>query len=291
MSVIAELLINTQSRTARYQKDEVLAVLRAAGVEVVHVYEVTRKQPLEDAVKSVLLRGPTLLVVGGGDGTISSVIDKLTGSKIEIGLIPLGTTNNFARTLNIPLDIEGAVTCLVQRKARKVDLGMINGKSFTNVAGIGLSAHIATNVTAAQKKRWGRFAYGLVGLGQMFKRPPFIVTIHDPDHELTFSLETRQVIVANGRFHAGKMIAEDARHNNKQLIIVALGGRSLFSFVRHMIDFYTGKRKKIVHTSYLTGRNVEILTNTPQPIELDGEVKLHTPVHVSLEPAAIRIRH
>lgn len=290
MPLKAELLINSKSRRARHMQDRLLKAFESTGLEIIHIHKITHKNPLDTAIAQVKQRKPNLLIIAGGDGTISSSLDRLTGINIEIGIIPLGTTNNFARSLDIPFELEEAVSFVKRKKARPVDLGLINGNHFTNVAGIGLSARIANGVTVTEKRRWGRFAYAYIGLRKMITQSPFIVTVRDPDHELMFSFETRQVIIANGRYHAGKIIARDAKVDNNQLVIFALGGRSISSLLFHMLDFYTGNRKLIVHSSYLVGKKVEVSTNITQPIELDGEVKLHTPAKITVERSAVKVR-
>ena len=123
----------------------------------------------------------------------------------------------------------------------------------------------------------------------MFTHQPFFVTITDKDAELQLHFETHQLIVANGKYHAGKEIAADASLQGNELVIFKLGGRSKLSFAWHMIDFYIGRRRSVYHSSYLIGKDVSISTSTPQSIELDGEVKLSTPVAASVHAKAIRI--
>ena len=95
---------------------------------------------------------PNLVIVGGGDGTISDAVDHLAGTDIEVGLIPLGTTNNFARSLNIPLDIDSAIKTISKNGAHPVDLGNMNDDYFTNVAGIGISALVAKTSPTNERK-------------------------------------------------------------------------------------------------------------------------------------------
>lgn len=285
-----ELLINTGSRTGKHQKKLVLDTLKEQGFEVTFVYEVNRRNSLDDACQKIRRRKPACLLIGGGDGTVSSALDRLVALEIEIGIIPLGTTNNFARSLDIPLSIPESIQTIRREKSRNVDLGMIDNDYFTNVAGIGLSARIADSVTDRQKQRWGRWAYVLVGIQQLLVHKPFFVTLQDSDKELSVTMETRQIIIANGRYHAGQEIADDAKIDNGQLIIFALGGRSLMSFIKHMIDFYIGRRSKVAHESYFIGRSVMISTNTPQLIELDGEVKHKTPIHARVKTGTIQVR-
>lgn len=285
-----EVLINKNSRTARKQSTEVLRSLDKAGFTVTKTHAVTRRHPLTDALSAIKRRQPALLIVGGGDGTVSTVLSRLAGEPIEIGIVPLGTTNNFARSLDLPLDISGAVKAIKKYQSHPVDLGMINGMYFANVASIGISADIARHVSDTLKRRWGRLAYALVALGRIPAHRPFIVTLEDIQRNLTVTFETHQVVIANGRYHAGKEIAKDAAIDDGQLLVFSLGGRSKISLMKHMLDFYFGSRRRIVHASYFIGRNITMTTSEPRQIEIDGEVRKKTPVAASVEQAAIRVR-
>lgn len=286
-----ELLINTRSRQSRQQRAEISKSLKKYKLMPTHTNVLTKKQSTLDLLNEIKSRNPDLLIVGGGDGTITKIVPSFIGSTTAIGIIPLGTTNNFARSLNIPLDIDGAVEVIKNAKPRAVDLGTIKNEHFTNVAGLGLSATIANKVTDNAKKRWGRFAYTVVGMRHFFTHKPFVVVLEDENRKLAINFETHQLIVANGRFHAGRQIAEDATLQDKQLIIFALGGRSKLSFAWSMLDFYVGKRKRVDHASYLIGKSVRISTSTPQLIELDGEVRHKTPVAAKVVPTALKIRY
>lgn len=287
----AELIINTGSRRSRAALPDIIAACKQHGIELLEINTLKKDTSLKTVVNTIKSRQPDLVLVGGGDGTISDAVDFFAGSAIQIGVLPLGTTNNFARSLGLPLEINEAIQAIKQGKVSSVDLGKINDEYFVNVAGIGISALIAKHVTNDQKKKFGRFAYAINGVGQLFRHKPFLATIEDKDSELQLHLETHQIIIANGRYHAGKQIAKDAKIDNRELIIFALGGRSKLSFIIAMADFYFGKRKKIQHTSYLTGHSIKLRTSTPQLVELDGEVKFTTPIPVEVTPGAVKVRH
>ena len=287
----AELIINAHSRSGKAAIEPVLIACKKHGITLNHIHKLKRGDNLADVLAGVTNRNPNLVIVGGGDGTISDAVDHLAGTDIEVGLIPLGTTNNFARSLNIPLDIDSAIKTISKNGAHPVDLGNMNDDYFTNVAGIGISALVAKNVTNERKKRWGRMAYALTGALELIKHKPFSATIQDKDSELLVNIETHQIIVANGRYHAGKKIAEGAEVDNRELIIFAIGGRNKLSFIWHMIDFYIGKRKSIHHASYLIGKSIILKTSTNQQVELDGEVKFTTPATIQVTPDAIKVRY
>lgn len=287
----AELLINFHSRSSRQAYERIVYTLENAGFTLTYINKITKDVSLHDLLAGAEKRKPKLLIIGGGDGTISDVVDHLVGAKIDIGIIPLGTTNNFARSLRIPLDIDGAVAVIKNQPARTVTLGKMQDDYFTNVAGIGLSALIARNVTDKAKKRWGRFAYAIVGMQQMFLHQPFLATIRDKDSELVVHTWTRQLIVANGRYHAGKLIADDTSTNDGQLVVFSLGNKSMPSFLWNMFDFYVGKRAKVSDAAYFIGSNIVVETSTPQQIELDGEIKFETPVTAKVSSGTIKVRH
>ncbi len=288
----AELLINTRSRSGKSTKvSEIVEILSDAGIKITKTHKVTKKSPFDDVVRGIVTKMPKLLIVASGDGTLSSVVDKLAGSSIELGILPTGTTNNLARSLDIPFDMQGAVEVIKSKRARPIDLGRVNGQYFTNVAGIGLSARIANDVKHSHKKRWGRLAYAYTAVRSVFRQKPFRITIQDPDNEMSVTLETRQFIIANGRFHSGKEIASDTSINNGQLVLFALGGGSRLSLILHTLDFYFGSRKKVVHASYFVGKNLKVYTSSPQNIELDGEIRTKTPAEIRIKSAAIKVRY
>lgn len=284
----AELLINTKSRRARHAYAELLDALRSSSIEITKVYELFGSD-LQAELKKAARSAPKLLIIGGGDGTVSSALDFFAGSKQNIAFIPLGTTNNFARSVSLPLTIQDAVHAIATRTVKPVDLGVINGRHFANVAGLGLSAKIAGSIKDSSKRKYGRLAYALEGVGQLFTYKPFLVTVQDKDSELELHFETRQLIVANGKYHAGRQIAADASLSNGELLIFPLGGASLWSFVWAMVDFYVGKRKRVRHGSFVIGRHVRISTSKTVPIEFDGEVALHTPAEATVASAAVQI--
>ena len=241
-------------------------------------------------VKRVKRRKPKLLIVAGGDGTVSYVAGHLVKTGIEMGVIPLGTTNNFARSIGLAPDIDNAVKVIAECPARPVDIGMVNRRYFANVTGVGVSAEIAERVTDGIKKRYGRFAYVVTGFSVLMNHKPFRAVVADKDGELQLNLETHQLIIANGRFHAGREIAQDAKVDNRELIVFAIGGRSRLSLLWHMVDFYIGRRKSVQHSSYLIAKNIRISTDTPMSLEMDGEVQMTTPIRAKVAADAILVR-
>ncbi len=287
----ASLLINLDSRQGKKAYTEVMRSCQARGIEITATHKMGKGVDLYSLVRSIKRTQPELLIVAAGDGTVSRVVGYMEESSIEIGIIPLGTTNNFARSLGIPFVIEEAVALLTQCSAQKVDLGQVGQRNFANVVGIGISALVASNVTGAQKHRWGRLAYAFVGLKCLLQHKPFFVTVTDKDGELELHFETHQVIIANGRYHAGQAISADARVDNHELIVFPIGGRGRINFIIQTVKFYIGPRKSARHASYLIARDIKIHTSTPQPSEVDGEHFDPTPLSFCVKGGAVQIRY
>lgn len=286
-----EVLINTASRRGSDAVDEINEAISKAGFSVSKIHQLKDPRRLHSVLAKIKQRSPDVLIVGSGDGTISDVVDELVGTNIELAIVPLGTTNNFARSLHLPLDITGAVKVALNAKPQAIDLGIINNDYFSNVAGIGISAEVAGTIPDSLKKKYGRMAYAIHGFKLLLRHRPFHAVISDKRSKLTLNVKTHQLIVANGRYHAGTEIASDTAVNNRELVIFKLGGTSRLSFIWHMIDFYIGRRKSVTHTSYLVAKDVVINTDRPVPIELDGEVKEQTPAQVKIKPRVILVRH
>jgi diacylglycerol kinase family enzyme len=105
--------------------------------------------------KAISERGDELVVVGGGDGTISAAASALVDSETLLGILPLGTLNHFARDLGIPAKIEEAVELIARRPARRVDVAELNGRIFINNSAIGLYPLMVVD-RDAQRRRLGR---------------------------------------------------------------------------------------------------------------------------------------
>ena len=101
------------------------------------------------------LAADALVVVAGGDGTVGAAARALTGSRRMLGIVPLGTFNNFARGLGIPLELEPALAALREGRPRTVTVGRVNGRPFLEVAALGLFGELLGLGEAAKELRYG----------------------------------------------------------------------------------------------------------------------------------------
>jgi len=141
--MIARLVINRRARRGREMAEAVRTELAAAGVEFVED---------RDGAKG---RSYDCIISAGGDGTFVSLIPDALARNVPMGIVPLGTFNDLAKTLNVPLDVSAACRVIAQGATRRIDVGRVNGKHFVNEASIGLSSRIARLQTPDVKQRFG----------------------------------------------------------------------------------------------------------------------------------------
>jgi YegS/Rv2252/BmrU family lipid kinase len=133
--------------------DKLAAALKGAGIAA--ELELIDGGDCEVRSRAIAERGDPLLIVGGGDGTISAAASALIGTKTALGIVPLGTLNHFARDLGIPTDLDEAARLIASGKSRSVDVAEMNGRVFINNSAIGLYPLMVLD-RDLQRRRLGR---------------------------------------------------------------------------------------------------------------------------------------
>ena len=134
----AILVVNTMSRRGAEAFDEVRDKLVAAGVELLAAHAVNNPDQMEPTIREAIANAP-MVIVGGGDGSLSTNVDFFMGMDTVFAIIPLGTANSFAGTLGIPKDVDSAVAVIADGERKRIDLGCIDGDYFVNAAAIGFA--------------------------------------------------------------------------------------------------------------------------------------------------------
>lgn len=282
----AALVVNTQSRSGQDQFEQACAAMAALPFPV-EPHPVDSPDKLQAAVDDALSRNPDLLILGGGDGTISGLVDHLIGRDTILGVLPLGTANSFARTLGIPLEIEGAVNVLRTGAPRRIDLGMIDGDYFANCAAIGISPKIADTIPHKVKRWFGRVGYFGWATLQFVKFRPFTLILGEGVS--TRRIPATEVRISNGRFHGGVELIEDARVDSGEIIVQVVARNGRLGLLRNWGSGVLRLRSRRDDTVTFHGTEVRIATDPPLPISIDGEVLAHTPVTARIAAGIIRV--
>ncbi len=290
----AALIVNTRSRSGERTFFQALDRLQELGVSLGPTYAVRDPARLPETVREVLGDGSDygLLILGGGDGSVSSVVDFLANRDMTLGLLPLGTANDFARTLGIPPEIEGACRTIAEGKVVDVDLGLAGDNYYVNVASVGLGVEATRSLSPWMKKSVGPLAYPVAAIMAFLRHETFAarLTFPDGDHEPVEFERLLQVAVGNGRFYGGGMVvAPESGIDDRRLDIYAIElgrHRDLIGVARYLKsgDFI---RMEGVH-HYRTER-VRLETEPELPIDIDGEVVTSTPQGFSVDHNALKV--
>jgi len=288
----ALLIVNRRARSGAEQAEAAVKAMAEAGLDV-HAFDPPEGMSCAEAITSSLAaappgRGFDRVVIGGGDGTLNAAIPGLLKAGLPFGIMPLGTANDLARSLGIPFELDAAAQVIASAAPRPVDLGEVNGHPYFNVASIGFSAELASELKAEAKQRWGKLGYGVAALGLLRRARPFTVTlIHDG---LTERVRTIQVSVGNGRHYGGGMtVAEDARPDDGVLDVYSLEVRHWWRLVALLPWLRRGTQGNWDDVRAFRTTALELRTRRPRPVNTDGELTTHTPASFRLRPAALRV--
>jgi len=228
------------------------------------------------------------VVVAGGDGTVNSALAVLIRTGKPLGIIPLGTANDLARTLGVPTDPAAAAAVILSGRKRRVDVGEVNGRYFLNAAGIGFSARLHRDLTPRVKGLFGPFAYAIGALRMWRRYRPFSVLIRGD--ELTVRRRVMQVTIANGRFYGGGMTAhEAARIDDARLDVVMVLPRPWWRHLSSVIRLKRGVYAEDAPVVAEQAARFELTTHRPKTVTTDGEPSTTTPASFRVLPRALEV--
>lgn len=292
----AALIVNTRSRTGERTFFEALDRLQDLGVTLGATYALRDPARLSETVKEVLGEDSggryDLLILGGGDGTVSSVVDFLAGRDEALGLLPMGTANDFARTLEIPSDVREACETIARGKVVDVDLGLAGDNYYVNLSSVGLGVEVAWALSPGLKRVTGALAYPVAAVKAFLRHEPFSakLTFPDGDHEPAGFERLLQVAVGNGRFYGGGMVvAPEAGMDDRLLDVYAIElgrHRDLIGVARYLKSGDFIQSECVSH--YRTSR-VLLETEPELAVNVDGELVARTPQQFSLAPNALKV--
>lgn len=282
----ALLVVNRKARNGSSPIDAALSVFRSSAIAI----EECACDGAAAMITAVRERSGRIdcVIVGGGDGTLNSTAPALLDSGLPLGILPLGTANDLARTLGIGLDLAEAARTIASGALREIDLGEVNGHYFFNVASIGFSAELARELTAEAKKRWGTLGYALAGARLLFRTRPFTAFI-ELDHG-TEKVKTVQIAVGNGRHYGGGLtVDETAEPDDGKLHVYSLevGHWSRLVALAPALKRGTHGSQQDVRT--LVTQSVTIRTRRARSVNTDGELTTATPATFRVVPKAVRV--
>jgi YegS/Rv2252/BmrU family lipid kinase len=228
-----------------------------------------------------------LVIVCGGDGAMNGAADGILKTRLPMGVVPLGTANDLARTLDI-LSVDAAAEAIIGGRTAAIDLGAVNNKPFFNVASIGLSADLARDLSKEVKKKWGRFGYAIAAARVLAAGGTFHAEIVSESGSVR--VETLQVSIGNGRFYGGgAVVRDDASITDGRLDLYSLEHAHVWRLLFLLGSFRSGTHGMWDDVRVESGTEFEVRTRRPRPVNADGELVTTTPARFTVLPGAIRV--
>ncbi len=232
--------------------------------------------------------GANIVVAAGGDGTIGEIVNALVGTEVALGVIPMGTGNDFARSLGIGTDVDRAIYNLLEGVPMAIDVGKTQGRYFVNVAGCGFDAVVAERVNHGGRSLHGTSAYVAAVLQALisYRATQIRLTL---DNEV---IETKAMLcsIANARYYGGGMrIAPDAMLTDGLFDICLLEAVGKIEFLRTFHKVFKGKHITHPAVRMLRSKYVKVESDRPLPVLVDGEIVGTTPVEFEMVPGGLNI--
>lgn len=282
----ALLVVNPNARRGNGSIRAATDLLAARGINVTET-AVGRDESMADLIREQAATFD-LVIIGGGDGTLNAAAPGLVETGLPLGILPLGTANDFARTVGIPADPTKAAELIAAGFHTPIDLGEVNGHLFFNVASIGFSAELAQDLTEGAKKRWGKLGYGIAAARILARSQLFTAYL---DHDgTTEKIRTLQVSVGNGRHYGGGMTVEEtATADDGKLDFYSLEVDHWWRLLALLPSLRKGTQGRWDDVRAFQTTEITIRTSRPRPVNTDGELSTWTPARFRIRPKAISV--
>ena len=234
-----------------------------------------------------------LVVAAGGDGTLNEVVNGIArhSDAIRLGLIPLGTGNDFARSLELPVDVEDSIDVVLSNKTRYLDLVRVRSdrvRYFANVSAGGFSGAVDEKLTPEMKRAWGPLAYVRSAAAALPKLQTYRTHIvFDENEEL--SLDLYNAVIGNGRFVAGGLpIAPEADLSDGLLDVILIPNHPAPKIALLAAEILLGRHLSDDGIIFRRARKITLRARPGMRFNVDGEPVGSAPLVFQILPRAVK---
>lgn len=267
--------------------DNVIKLHQEVGMTIVP-YRIQKGRELSEAL-DIVDDTYAYILIAGGDGTVDSVVNamKTRNINIPIGILPVGTANDFGTFLGMPSDIEAACKQILSSKPRKVDIGKINDKYFVNVASTGLFTDVSQKTDVNLKNTIGKLAYYLKGLEELpnFKK----LKIKISSEECTYDGEMFLILVFNGKTAGTFNLATEADVFDGRLDVIIFKAVPIIELLPLFIKLLKGEHLDSDKVVYFKTKSVLIESDEDIVTDIDGEKGPDFPLKVQCIEEGIEV--
>ncbi|HEX6595206.1 MAG TPA: diacylglycerol kinase [Bacillota bacterium] len=270
----ARIIYNPTAGRESFKRElpDVLNRLEKAGYET-SAHATTGEGDAKKATETAIGRRFDVIIVAGGDGTINEVVQGMAEKEYrpKLGIIPAGTTNDFARALNIPRDVKKAVDVIVENHSKLLDIGKVNDDQyFMNIAGGGKLTELTYEVPIKLKTMLGQLAYYIKGIEMLPSIRPIQTTIQIDD--TVIEEEIMLFLVANTNSVGGfEKLAPGAVLDDGYFSVIILKKTNLAEFIRIATMALRGAHLEDEHVIYKKAKEIKVTTDEKMQLNIDGE--------------------
>ncbi len=227
-----------------------------------------------------------VIVAAGGDGTINEVANGIAGCGVLLGIIPLGTANVLAAEVGLPLGAREVAGVLAHSAPRTIYAGLINGRRFLMMAGIGFDARAVTRVVPALKRLLGKGAYAVAALSEWWVNdlPRYRVALDGT------TTEVASIVIAKGRSYGGKFWLApraDLAAPHFEACWLPRASRGALLTVAGSLALCAGLHRNTV--CFARASTVRITGPVGEPVQADGDIVAHLPVDITIAAEPLQL--
>ncbi|AOR24441.1 YegS/Rv2252/BmrU family lipid kinase [Clostridium taeniosporum] len=267
--------------------DNVIKIHEEADLQIIP-YRIQKGKNLDEALEGIDDTYEYILIAGG-DGTVDSVVNSMKKRKIDlpIGILPVGTANDFGKFINIPNNITDACNKILKSKPVDIDLGKINDKYFINVASTGLFTDVSQKTDVNLKNTIGKLAYYLKGIEELpnFRR----LKVNIQSKECNYDGEMYLILVFNGATAGNFRLATKADVTDGNLDVIVFKAIPIIELIPLFIKVLKGEHLDSNKVVYFKTDDLYIECNENIVTDIDGERGPDFPLNIKCIKGGIKV--
>ncbi len=257
--------------------------------------ELNRELEIAREIQNFMTAGGETVIAAGGDGTVHAVVNGIMqieqSKRPKMAIVPLGTANDFAGTLQIPDEIEDAVAVIHHGVAMAIDVIRIRGEGldryYSNVAAGGNCVRVSEELTDELKARWGALCYLRGAIGVLADMQSYRITA-ELDDQVLEDLDTWAVLIANGKTNAGRIeVAPHASPVDGMFDVIIIRDGTVLDMVDIVAKNLTGQFLESEQVIVYKTKRIRLQSRPPMKFTLDGELIDEEPIEFEIVNGAI----
>ena len=268
--------------------DKVISLHQEAGYTIVP-YRITAGEDVGVALNDIKDGNYKYILIAGGDGTVDSVVNAMakSGISLPIGILPVGTANDFSKFLGMSSDVEEACKQIINSTVTSVDLGKINDKYFVNVASTGLFTDVSQKTDVNLKNTIGKLAYYLKGLEELPNFRPLKVNIKSD--EMNFEGNMYLMLVFNGQTAGNFNLASRSDATDGLLDVIVFKAVQVYELLPLFIKVLKGEHLDSDKVIYFKTNHLHVECNEDIVTDIDGEKGPDFPLDIKCIKGGVKI--